>query len=59
MTGRELHRVGMGLVSEYDLGPEMPAFRGRVTADAGMISDMLSPAAICNRRYIFCIGALK
>lgn len=41
LTGREAHRVGMGLVTEYDLGPTMPAFRGRITPQAATLAQLL------------------
>ena len=41
LTGREPHQVGMGLVTEYDLGPEMPAFRARITPKAATIAQAL------------------
>lgn len=41
LTGREAHRVGMGLVTEYDLGPTMPAFRGRITPKAATLAQLL------------------
>lgn len=41
LTGREPHQVGMGLVTEYDLGPQMPAFRARITPKAATIAQVL------------------
>jgi len=41
LTGREAHQVGMGLVTEYDLGPTMPAFRGRITPKAATLAQLL------------------
>ena len=39
LTGRESHRVGMGLITEFDLGPQAPAFRGRISPAAATLSD--------------------
>ena len=33
--------MGMGLVTEYDLGPKMPAFRGRITPQAATLAQLL------------------
>lgn len=41
LTGREAHRVGMGLVTEYDFGPGAPAFRGRITPAAATLAEVL------------------
>ncbi len=41
LTGRDHHAVGMGLVSDWDLG--YPAYRGRVTRAAGMLPEVLRP----------------
>lgn len=42
LTGREPHRVGMGLVSRFDFGPRFPAFRGRITDEAATMAQVLS-----------------
>lgn len=44
LTGREPHRVGMGLVSRYDLGPRFPQFRGRIDPAAATLSRVLQNA---------------
>ncbi len=41
LTGRDPHNVGMGLVADYDLGPDAPAFRGRITPKAATIAELL------------------
>ncbi|MBL4836902.1 MAG: arylsulfatase [Kordiimonadaceae bacterium] len=41
LTGRDPHRVGMGLISRYDLGPSFPAFRGRINHEAGTLAQIL------------------
>lgn len=41
LTGKESHRVGMGLITEYDLGPTMPAYRARITPKAATIAQVL------------------
>jgi len=42
LTGREPHRVGMGLVSRYDMGERFPAFRGRISDESATIAEILS-----------------
>lgn len=42
LTGREPHRVGMGLVSRYDMGKRFPAFRGRISDESATIAEILS-----------------
>lgn len=42
LTGREPHRVGMGLVSRYDMGKRFPAFRGRISDKAATLAEVLS-----------------
>ncbi|MCD4718648.1 MAG: arylsulfatase [Desulfobacula sp.] len=44
LTGREPHRVGMGLVSRFDLGPRFPAFRGRIDPAAATVARVLQNA---------------
>ena len=44
LTGRESHRVGMGLVSSYDFGPRFPAFRGRIDPAAATVARILQNA---------------
>ena len=41
LTGREPHRVGMGLITEFDLGPQAPAFRGRISPAAATLPEVL------------------
>ena len=41
LTGRESHRVGVGLVTEYDFGSQVPPFRARITPKAATISEIL------------------
>ncbi|MBT2720040.1 arylsulfatase [Bacillus sp. ISL-46] len=41
LTGRNSHDVGMGLVSNYDLGPEYPNKRGLIKPEAGTIAEVL------------------
>lgn len=43
LTGREAHQVGMGLVTEYDLGPDVPAFRARITPRAATFAQIIRP----------------
>jgi len=42
LTGREPHRVGMGLVSRFDMGKRFPAFRGRISDKAATIAEILA-----------------
>ena len=42
LTGREPHRVGMGLVSRFDMGERFPAFRGRISDKSATIAEILS-----------------
>lgn len=44
LTGREPHRVGMGLVSRFDLGPRFPQFRGRIDPAAATLARVLQNA---------------
>jgi arylsulfatase len=39
LTGRNHHSVGMGIISEWSTG--LPAYQGRVTKRAGLLSEML------------------
>lgn len=41
LTGRNSHAVGMGLVTNYDLGPEFPNKRGQLKPEAGTIAEVL------------------
>ncbi|MBW2367444.1 MAG: sulfatase-like hydrolase/transferase, partial [Deltaproteobacteria bacterium] len=41
LTGRNSHSVGMGVIAEVDLGPEQPAYRGRVTHAAATAAQLL------------------
>ena len=41
LTGRNSHDVGMGLVSNYDLGPKYPNKRGLIKPEAGTIAEVL------------------
>jgi len=41
LTGRNHHSVGMANITNFDLGPEYPNTRGRVSHRAGMLSEML------------------
>lgn len=41
LTGRNHHDVGMGLVTNYDLGPEFPNKRGLIKPEAGTIAEVL------------------
>lgn len=41
LSGRDPHRVGMGLVARFDFGPKFPAFRGRIDPDAATIAQIL------------------
>ena len=41
LTGRNSHDVGMGLVTNYDLGPEYPNKRGFIKPEAGTIAEVL------------------
>ena len=41
LTGRNHHSVGMGTVSSYDLGPEVPNYRGRITDKAATTAEVL------------------
>ncbi len=42
LSGREPHRVGMGLVSRFDFGDKFPAFRGRISDNAVTMAELLS-----------------
>lgn len=42
LTGREPHRVGMGLVSRFDFGERFPAFRGRISENAVTMAELLA-----------------
>jgi arylsulfatase A-like enzyme len=41
LTGRNNHSVGMGLLSNFDLGPEVPSSRGKISPAAGTIAEIL------------------
>lgn len=41
LTGRNSHAAGMGLVTNYDLGPEYPNKRGQLKPEAGTIAEVL------------------
>ncbi|RBP95844.1 arylsulfatase [Cytobacillus firmus] len=41
LTGRNHHSVGMGLLSNFDLGPDVPSTRGKITPSAGTIAEIL------------------
>lgn len=41
LTGRNHHSVGMANITNFDLGPEYPNTRGRVSHNAGMLSEIL------------------
>lgn len=42
LSGREPHRVGMGLVSRFDFGKRFPAFRGRISENAVTMAELLA-----------------
>lgn len=42
LTGRDPHRVGMGLVSRFDFGERYPAFRGRISENAVTMAELLA-----------------
>ncbi|MEH6939377.1 arylsulfatase [Bacillus sp. JJ664] len=41
LTGRNHHSVGMGLLSNFDLGPDVPSTRGKIHPSAGTIAEIL------------------
>ncbi|WP_088012035.1 arylsulfatase [Gottfriedia acidiceleris] len=41
LTGRNHHSVGMGLLSNFDLGPDVPSTRGKISPSAGTIAEIL------------------
>ncbi|MFD1706255.1 arylsulfatase [Siminovitchia sediminis] len=41
LTGRNNHSVGMGSVADFDLGPEHPSIRGRITPAAATVAEIL------------------
>ncbi|WP_179194830.1 arylsulfatase [Bacillus sp. EAC] len=41
LTGRNHHSVGMGLLSNFDLGPDVPSTRGKIIPSAGTIAEIL------------------
>lgn len=41
LTGRNAHSLGVGLISNFDLGPEVPSTRGRITPAAATIAEIL------------------
>jgi arylsulfatase A-like enzyme len=42
LTGRNNHAVGMGQVSNFDLGPSFPNRRGELVPEAGTVAEVLS-----------------
>lgn len=41
LTGRNHHSVGMGLLANFDLGPDVPNSRGKINSSAGTIAEIL------------------
>lgn len=41
LTGRNHHSVGMGLLSNFDLGPDVPGSRGKISSSAGTVAEIL------------------
>src|SRR3954447_20335039 len=41
LTGRNAHEVGVGTVTNFDLGPEFPNKRGAIKPEAGTIAEVL------------------
>lgn len=41
LTGRNHHSVGMGLLPNFDLGPDVPNSRGKISSSAGTIAEIL------------------
>jgi len=41
LTGRNAHSVGLGFISEADLGPDYPHTRGRITPEATTVAEIL------------------
>ncbi|WP_197035483.1 arylsulfatase [Paenibacillus sp. UNC451MF] len=41
LTGRNHHSVGMATITNFDLGPDSPNTRGRISHDAGTIAEVL------------------
>lgn len=41
LTGRNHHSVGMGLLANFDLGPDVPNSRGKISSSAGTIAEIL------------------
>ncbi len=46
LTGRDPHRVGMGLIARYDFGPAFPAFRGRISDQSATLAQILQDEGI-------------
>jgi len=41
LTGRNHHSVGMSTITNFDLGPDCPNTRGRISHEAGTVAEML------------------
>ena len=41
LTGRNAHEVGIGTVTNFDLGPDFPNKRGVIKPEAGTIAEVL------------------
>lgn len=41
LTGRNCHSVGMGSVADFDLGPDHPSIRGRISPSAATVAEVL------------------
>ncbi|PGS51216.1 arylsulfatase [Bacillus sp. AFS041924] len=41
LTGRNHHTVGMGVLTNFDLGPDVPNSRGKISTSAGTIAEIL------------------
>ncbi|MEW9670012.1 arylsulfatase [Ammoniphilus sp. 3BR4] len=52
LTGRNNHAVGMGTVTNFDLGPDYPNKRGQITPAAGTVAEILKE----NNYSTFAVG---
>ncbi|WP_413306020.1 arylsulfatase [Bacillus sp. 1P10SD] len=41
LTGRNHHSVGMGVLANFDLGPDVPNSRGKIKSSAGTLAEIL------------------
>nr|WP_197046748.1 arylsulfatase [Oceanobacillus salinisoli] len=48
LTGRNNHAVGMGNVSNFDFGEENPSRRGRISEEAGFVTEVLGENGYAN-----------